>query len=206
MSAREVGLPTSSSHVNSTCNDRLGCTPWLRSACSAKYSSTMPAFHVETARAAGNAIARLKTGSDPACRAARPCRNGTAPPRAVTSPSTASDRCRPRGVSMRRQASPKARKRASTADAKRSSAARSSLGDSISTSRRSSVDHLVAAWLELGPNSGRDLPAARRTRHERIAARGASRTSSRSVRALMRSNSGSKPMPGRSNGTGMAPA
>src|SRR5215204_2832496 len=68
------------------------------------------------------------------------------------------------------------------------------------------VDHFVLARLELGSNSGRDLPAARRTRHERIAARDASRTISRSVRALMRSNSGSNPMPGRSNGTGMAPA
>ena len=41
---RDVGLPTSSSEVNRTCSRRRGRRPRARSACSAKYSTTMPPF------------------------------------------------------------------------------------------------------------------------------------------------------------------
>src|SRR6266516_5867692 len=64
------------------------------------------------------------------------------------------------------------------------------------------VDHLLPPRLQFWPQRGGQLGAA----HAWTAARSVSKTSSRMLRALIRSRFGSKPRPGRSHGTSIAPA
>ena len=202
--AREVGLPTSSSDVNSTRRPRRSCVP-TRAQRRKREHSTMPAFMSKQPGPRATPVG-IDAERDALERARRPDRVVVAQRHRVRATSLGAVHAQQQVGAAVRPArgsiGPNSREqRRSASAAKRSRPGRSSLGDSM-------LDELVraasiiscAARLEVRAHAAPADAVTRASPRARLRA-----SAARRVRALMRSRLASKPRPGRSHGTSIAP-